>query len=74
MTGKVESRWGTTTALGIRNGEVDVFFGRRQTFFYCEYVIFGGGCTIFVCVGFGVMLTKEKAVHTTLCTTYVEKE
>ncbi len=37
-----------------------------------RYVVFGGGCTI-LCVC-GVSLTKEKVVHTTPCTTYVEKK
>jgi hypothetical protein len=49
-----------------------LFFGRGRTFFWCEYVVFGGICTIFcVC---GVLLTKEKVVHTTPCSTYDEKK
>ncbi len=37
-----------------------------------RYVVFGGGRTIFLVWGFA--LTKEKVVHTTLCTTYLEKK
>jgi hypothetical protein len=49
-----------------------MFFLWGSYIFCCEYVVFGRGCIIFlVC---GVLLTKKKVVHTTLCTTYVDKK
>jgi hypothetical protein len=44
---------------------------QKKRFLSVRYVVFGGGRTIFLVWGFA--LTKEKVVHTTLCTTYVEK-
>jgi hypothetical protein len=41
--------------------------------FCCEYeMLFLEGVVQFLCVR--VLLTKEKVVHTTLCTTYIEKQ
>jgi hypothetical protein len=76
MTGKVGSGRQTTTALSIRDGEDDVIFdgGHMVQFFFVNSTIccFWRGSYDIFCVGF--LLTKEKVVHTTLCTTYVEKK
>ncbi len=73
--GKVKSGQQTTTALSIRDGEDNVIFdrGHMVQLFIVDSMIccFWRGLYNFVCVG--VLLTKEKVVHMTPCTTYVEK-
>jgi hypothetical protein len=74
--GKGKSGRQTMTALSIRDGEDDVVFngGHMIQIFVVNSTIccFWRGYYDFFCVGF--FLTKEKIVHTTLCTTYVEKK
>jgi hypothetical protein len=61
---------------GIRDGEEDVVFegGHIVQLFVVNSTIccFWRWSYDFLCVG--VLLTKEKVVHTTLSTTYIEKK
>ncbi len=64
--------WQRTTALGIRDREEDVVFGGCHIvqFFVVSVLFLAGDVNFCVCGGFA---NKEKVVHTTLSTTYVEK-
>ncbi len=54
------------------NREDGVVFGEGHTFCCCEYnmLFLAGVLCFFWC---GVLITKEKVIHTTPCATYVEK-
>jgi hypothetical protein len=72
-TGKVKSVQQRTTALGRREGEDDVVFsGGHIVQFFEVIMLFLAGVVQF-CV-WGGFANKEKVVHTTPSTTYLEKK